>query len=108
MDLSNETRMMWDIHDIIKVYYEITLESFIRHVTQTIAEGFVMDKDGPLSKLNSDYVFGLSEREVGEIAREDKDVGVQRDQLNRDLAKLEEAQQIAKDARDKVEFTKAI
>ncbi|KAF5001239.1 hypothetical protein FGRMN_1182 [Fusarium graminum] len=107
MDLFNETRMMLDIHDIVKVYYEISLKSFIRHVTHTIAEGFVMDKDGPLSKLTSDYVLGLSEKEVGEIAREDKATGEWRDQLNRDIAKLEHARQIAKEARDKVDTYEA-
>jgi hypothetical protein len=66
-----------------------------------------MDKDGPLSKLTSDYVLQLSENEIGEITREDKTTGELRDQLQRDIAKLEGAQKIAKDARDKVEASKA-
>jgi hypothetical protein len=66
-----------------------------------------MDKDGPLSKLTSDYVLQLSENEIGEITREDKTIGELRDQLKRDIVKLEGAQKIAKDARDKVEALKA-
>jgi flagellar biosynthesis regulator FlaF len=66
-----------------------------------------MDKDGPLSKLTSDYVFQLSENEIGEITREEKTTGELRDQLQRDIAKLEGAQKIAKEARDRVEALKA-
>lgn len=61
-----------------------------------------MDKDGPLSKLTSDYVFQLSEAEVGNITREDKAIGEQRDQINGEIAKLRSAQEIARTARDQV------
>lgn len=61
-----------------------------------------MDKDGPLSKLTSDYVFQLSEAEVGKITREDKAIGEQRYQINREIAKLRSAQEIARIARDQV------
>ncbi|KAH7259113.1 P-loop containing nucleoside triphosphate hydrolase protein [Fusarium redolens] len=106
MDLSSENRMMYDIHDVIKVYYEISLESFIRHVTQAIVEGFIMNKDGPLSKLTTEYVLNLPEEEVSEITKEDKITGQQREQLKSDIKELEGAKQIAKDARDKVEALK--
>ncbi|KAJ3547068.1 hypothetical protein NM208_g1701 [Fusarium decemcellulare] len=107
MDFSSTTRMVYDIHDVVKVYYEIALESFIRHVSQTIVEGFVMDKDGPLSKLTSEYVLGLSEEEVKEISREDGATAEMREQLKADIAKLQGAQQIAQTARDKVNALKA-
>ncbi|KAM0234334.1 hypothetical protein ACHAP5_010148 [Fusarium lateritium] len=71
MDLSNETRMMLDIHDVVKVYYE------------------------------------LSEKEISDITREDKNIGEMRNQLKRDIAKYEDARKIAKDARDRVEALKA-
>jgi hypothetical protein len=67
-----------------------------------------MDKDGPLSKLTSDYVLQLSEEEIGEITREDKTTGELRDQLKRDIAKFEGAQKIAKDARNMVEALKSV
>jgi hypothetical protein len=67
-----------------------------------------MDKDGPLSKLTSDYVFQLSETEIGEITREDKNIGELRDQVKGEIAALKDAQEIAKNARDKVEKLKAV
>ncbi|KAM5364573.1 hypothetical protein ACJA88_013011 [Fusarium oxysporum] len=106
MDLSNQGRMMYDIHDVFKVYYGISLESFNSHVTQTIVEGFVMDKDGPLIKMTTEYVLGLPRQEVSDITKEDKKTGQLREQLNSDIKKLEGAQEIAKDVRVKVEVLK--
>ncbi|RKK14296.1 hypothetical protein BFJ65_g10861 [Fusarium oxysporum f. sp. cepae] len=106
MDLSNQGRMMYDIHDVFKVYYGISLESLISHVTQTIVEGFVMDKDGPLIKMTTEYVLGLPRQEVSDITKEDKKTGQLREQLNSDIKKLEGAQEIAKDVRVKVEVLK--
>ncbi|KAF4998937.1 hypothetical protein FDECE_11651 [Fusarium decemcellulare] len=107
MDVSSESRMVHDIHDVVKVYYLHAQESFIRHVSQTIVEGFVMDKDGPLSKLTSEYVLGLSEEEVKEISREDGATSEMREKLKADIAKLQGAQQIAQAARVKVSALKA-
>ncbi|KAF4944695.1 hypothetical protein FGADI_12517 [Fusarium gaditjirri] len=106
MNHSNHDRMVLDIHDVIKVYYGICLESFISHVTQTIVEGFVMDRDGPLSKMTTEYVLSLSKQEVSVMTREDKKTGQRREQLNRDIQELEGAQEIAKEARAKVEALK--
>ncbi|RGP77970.1 heterokaryon incompatibility [Fusarium longipes] len=108
MNLSNEDRMVHDIHDVVEVYYEITLKSFIRHITQSILEGFVMDKDGPLSKRTSKYVLSLSEEEVSKIAREDKATGELRDRLNSEITKLEEARDVVEAARDEVETMRAM
>ncbi|KAF5711608.1 RBTMx2 [Fusarium mundagurra] len=106
MDLSNQDRMVSDIHDVIKVYYGIRLESFISHVTQTIVEGFVMDKNGPLSKMTTEYVLSLPKQEVSDMTKEDKTAGQLRVQLNREIKDLESDQEIAKEARIKVEALK--
>ncbi|KAF5231066.1 hypothetical protein FANTH_13546 [Fusarium anthophilum] len=106
MNFSNQDRMVDDIHDVIKVYYGIFLESFISHVTQTIVEGFVMDKNGPLSKMTTEYVLSLPKQEVSDMTKEDKTAGQQRVQLNRDIKGLESDQEIAKEARIKVEALK--
>ncbi|KAM0550572.1 hypothetical protein ACHAPJ_008830 [Fusarium lateritium] len=106
MDLSNQHRMMCDIHDVVKVYYKISLESFIRHITQTIVESFVMDQDGPLSKLTSEYVLDLSEKEICKMSREDNNTAETREELEKEICKLEGARKIAQDARDEVEAFK--
>ncbi|KAJ4022687.1 hypothetical protein NW766_001734 [Fusarium irregulare] len=106
MNHSNQNRMVYDIHDVIKVYYGIFLESFISHVTQTIVEGFVMDKNGPLSKMTTEYVLSLPKQEVSDMTKEDKTAGQLRVQLNRHIKDLESDQEIAKKARAEVEALK--
>ncbi|KAF5622296.1 RBTMx2 [Fusarium sp. NRRL 52700] len=106
MDLSDQNRMVYDIHDVIKVYYGIYLESFISHVTQTIVEGFVMDKNGPLSKMTPEYVLSLPKQEVSDMTKEDKKAGQRRIQLNKEIKDFESDQKIAEEARAKVEALK--
>lgn len=65
-----------------------------------------MDKDGPLSKMTTEYVLSLPKQEVSDITKEDKETGKLREQLNSDIKKLEGAQEIAKEARVKVEVLK--
>lgn len=65
-----------------------------------------MDRNGPLRKMAAEYVLSLPKREVSEMAREDKTVGQQRAQLNREIEDLEGDQEIAKEARVKVEALK--
>ncbi|CCT71827.1 related to RBTMx2 protein [Fusarium fujikuroi] len=103
MDSSGQDRMANDIHDVIKVYYRISLESFVSHVTQTIMEGFIMDKDGPLSKMTTEYVLSLPKQEVSDMTKEDKTARQLRVQLNREIKGLESDQEIAKEARLEVE-----
>jgi hypothetical protein len=69
-------------------------------------EGFVMDKDGPLRKMTTEYVLSLPKQEVSDMTREDKTAGQRRVQLNRDIKGLESDQEIAKEARVKVEALK--
>jgi hypothetical protein len=69
-------------------------------------EGFVMDKDGPLSKMTTEYVLSLPKQEVSDITKEDETTGQLRVQLNRDIKNFEGAQEIAKEARVKVEALK--
>lgn len=69
-------------------------------------EGFVMDKDGPLSKMTTEYVLSLPKQEVSDMTKEDKTAGQLRVQLNRDIKGLESDQEIAKEARVKVEALK--
>lgn len=62
-----------------------------------------MDKQGPLSKLTSEYVLGLSKGEVEELAREDKTTMEMRAKLATDIAKLKGALKIALAASEEVE-----
>lgn len=84
------------------------MESFIRHVTNSIIEAFVSHKDGPLRGLNLQYILSLSEDEVLQIAREDEAVIAKREKLVDDVKKLQGARSIAQEARQKARKVSAM
>lgn len=81
---------------------QISLEGFIRHITQTIVENFVMHKDGPLRGLSAEYILSLSKEEVEEMAREDDVTMRRRDELRMDIEQLQRAQAIARGTREQM------
>lgn len=58
-------------------------------------------KDGPIRGLNLQYILNLSEEEVLQIAREDDGIIARREKLADDIKKLQGAQSIAHEARQK-------
>ncbi|KAK1964130.1 vacuolar sorting protein VPS1 [Colletotrichum sublineola] len=96
---SIEGNMVYDVHDVVKVYYELSLEAFIRYVTNDIVEDFVSYSGGPLMGLSTDWVFTLSEEDVQKMAREDDETLNTRAHLDGIIEKLETAHEIAEKAR---------
>ncbi|GKT40575.1 uncharacterized protein ColSpa_00756 [Colletotrichum spaethianum] len=96
---SSEGNMIHDVHDVIKVYYELSLEAFIRYVTNDIVEDFVSYSKGPLMGLSTDWVFMLSEEEVEKMARENEETLNKRAHLDSVIDKLKAAHEIAEKAR---------
>ncbi|TEA16361.1 hypothetical protein C8034_v001135 [Colletotrichum sidae] len=96
---SMEENMMNDVHDVIKVYYQLSLDSFIRHVTNDIVENFVTCLEGPLMGLSTDWVLALSEEEVRQLARDDDETVRKRAHYDDVIRRLEEASAIVARAR---------
>ncbi|KAI1842523.1 hypothetical protein JX266_011277 [Neoarthrinium moseri] len=92
------TRMENEVHDVLQVYYELALETFIEFTTKRVIEDFVSNKKGPLRGLSTDYILGLSEAEVEKLAREDEATLLKRDGYNQQIARLERAHAIAENA----------
>ncbi|KAI1825615.1 vacuolar sorting protein VPS1 [Xylaria intraflava] len=100
---SIETNMVNAVHDILKVYYQIAIESFVRHVTNHIIEGFVSGcsknhPKGPLRGLTRDWVYSLSDDEVADLAREDDETIAKRARLDEKIRELHTADVIAQRA----------
>ncbi|KAH6652547.1 vacuolar sorting protein VPS1 [Truncatella angustata] len=93
-----DTRMENEVHDVLRVYYELALQSFIDFTTKRIIEDFVSSKTGPLLGLSTDYVLNLSETEVEKLAREDDSVLSKRDKYDEKIARLEQSYAIAERA----------
>ncbi|KAK1707491.1 vacuolar sorting protein VPS1 [Colletotrichum lupini] len=96
---SIEGNMVNDVHDVVKVYYELSLEAFIRYVTNDIVEDFVSFSKGPLLGLSTDWVFTLTDEEVHRLAREDDETMERRSHYDGVIEKLQTAHEIAEKAR---------
>ncbi|KAI0426484.1 vacuolar sorting protein VPS1 [Xylaria sp. FL1042] len=96
-----EDNMVDAVHDILKVYYQISIESFIRHINHNIIENFVSGNGevrGPLKGLSRDWVYSLGEDEVERLAGEDDITIAKRAELDILVSELQEADAIARRA----------
>ncbi|OAR03062.1 hypothetical protein LLEC1_04715 [Akanthomyces lecanii] len=87
-----------DVHDTLRVYYEFSLQSFIRYVTNTIVEDFVTDLTGPLYGLSTSYMYSLSEAEVDRLGGESRDVVEERELLHSHIETLRSVEKTARTA----------
>ncbi|KAJ4999594.1 Dynamin-A [Colletotrichum sp. SAR 10_66] len=97
---SAEDNMVNDVHDIVRVYYQISLSNFIEHVTSNITESFISHETGPLRGLSTKWMFTLTEEEVEKLAREDEHIVQQRTELDGVIEKLRTADGIVESARN--------
>ncbi|KAI8283814.1 hypothetical protein K4K60_002401 [Colletotrichum sp. SAR11_57] len=97
---SAEDNMINDVHDVVKVYYQISLCNFIEHVTSNITENFISHETGPLRGLSTKWMFTLTEEEVQKLAREDEHIVQQRTELEGIIEKLRNADDIVETARN--------
>ncbi|KAK1637566.1 hypothetical protein BDP81DRAFT_516910 [Colletotrichum phormii] len=95
---SSEGNMVNDVHDV-KVYYELSLEAFIRYITNDIVEDFVSYSKGPLLGLSTDWVLMLTDEEVEKLAREDDETMGRRSHFDGVIEKLNIVHEIAEKAR---------
>ncbi|KAK3180847.1 hypothetical protein K4F52_007805 [Lecanicillium sp. MT-2017a] len=115
--LSSTNNTVAEVHDTLKVYYEVShlsrsdmgqvqnsdgrqvsLNAFIRHVTNDIIEGFVRDPRNPLRRFSSDYMYSLSEADVRRLGAESSEVSKERENLTKRIGTLKsvwEAGQLA-------------
>ncbi|KAF6799564.1 vacuolar sorting protein VPS1 [Colletotrichum sojae] len=100
MHHSVEDNMIYDIHDIVRVYYELAREGFIRYVTRHIIEHFVTCEDGPLKALSTDWVSSLTKEEVEKLGGEDEDTISKRAHFDDLIEKYKRAGLIAVRARE--------
>ncbi|KAL6360711.1 hypothetical protein LRP88_06418 [Fusarium phalaenopsidis] len=85
---SLQKNMVNDVHDVLKVYYEIALDAFIRNRTQSVFRGFVDHKNGPIKALNTEWVLRLSQEELDALCREDERIIERRSVLGSEIERL--------------------
>ncbi|KAF3903551.1 Dynamin [Arthrobotrys entomopaga] len=95
VSLTNEDQATYDIHDILKSYYSISLKRFTDNVILQVIERQLLGKEGPIRLLKSEYISGLEDTELGNIAREDWQVANSRKELRSRLDRARSAQEAA-------------
>ncbi|KAF4453029.1 hypothetical protein F53441_4260 [Fusarium austroafricanum] len=84
---TRDKNMILDVHDVLKVYYKISLEAFIRTINNTV-ESFISGPDGPVLGLNTNRILGLSEDEMKIVGGENENTARRRKELEQDIEKL--------------------
>ncbi|EEU44491.1 uncharacterized protein NECHADRAFT_72072 [Fusarium vanettenii 77-13-4] len=96
---SLQKNMVNDVHDVLKVYYEIALDAFIRNRIQSVFHGFVNNEDGPIKALNTEWVMRLGQEELDALCREDERIIERRSVLGSEIDRLRGALAIVDKAR---------
>ncbi|QGI93834.1 hypothetical protein CEK26_006903 [Fusarium fujikuroi] len=83
--------MALDVHDVLKVYYKLSLDAFIRTINNTVIESFISGQDGPVLGLNTNRILSLSEDEMKIVGGENENTARRRKELEHDIEKLQGA-----------------
>ncbi|RKK24413.1 hypothetical protein BFJ65_g2354 [Fusarium oxysporum f. sp. cepae] len=83
--------MVLDVHDVLKVYYKLSLDAFIRTINNTVIESFISGQDGPVLGLNTNRILSLSEDEMKIVGGENENTARRRKELEHDIEKLQGA-----------------
>lgn len=90
-----ETATEVAIHDVMKSYYEVTCSRFVDNVCTQVVDHFLMSGEkSPLRVLSSARVNKMTPRELEIVAGEEAVSRSMRDRLKREIATLEEGQNI--------------
>ncbi|RSL99064.1 hypothetical protein CDV31_012360 [Fusarium ambrosium] len=96
---SLQKNMAHDVHDVLKVYYEISLDAFIRNRTKSVLDNFLNNKNGPIKALNTNWVLRLSDEDLDTLCREDERIVERRSVLGSEIERLRGALAIVDKAR---------
>ncbi|KAK7432367.1 hypothetical protein QQZ08_000929 [Neonectria magnoliae] len=95
---SLKKNMVNEVHDVLKVYYKISLETFIRTITNMV-ETYVSGDEGPVKALRPDRIMKLSKQEIERLAGEDPSTLRKRRILKEEIEELTRALDIVELAR---------
>ncbi|OBT42407.1 hypothetical protein VE00_06005 [Pseudogymnoascus sp. WSF 3629] len=89
-----------EIHDLLKAYYEVALETFKTDIHRLVEE-FLKDTKGLILGLSDEYVLNLHKEQVDILGGEDEFVVVARNATMAKIKRLQQATEIAGDTRTK-------
>ncbi|KFZ08451.1 hypothetical protein V501_05960 [Pseudogymnoascus sp. VKM F-4519 (FW-2642)] len=89
-----------EIHDLLKAYYEVALETFKTDIHRLVEE-FLKDPKGLILGLSDEYVLNLHKEQVDILGGEDEFVVISRKEAMEKIKRLQQATKIAGDTRTK-------
>lgn len=91
-DRSNDEQTCLDIHDTLVSYYKVARKRFVDLVCQQVISFFLLEGPcSPLQVFNAEFVMGLTEEALEEIAGEDEETTTRRAELTRSVERLSAA-----------------
>ncbi|KAK3175449.1 hypothetical protein K4F52_010257 [Lecanicillium sp. MT-2017a] len=95
LHLSNEDQAVISIHDVLKSYYKVVVKRFEDYMVNLVVER-MMSEEGALRFFSSEYVGGLSDTELAEIAAESYTTSAARVDLEHRCERYRKALRVAK------------
>lgn len=91
-DMDNAQQTREDILDALESYYKVARKRFVDVVCQHVVYHFLLEgKDSPLQVFGPELIMGLDPEQLELIAGEDAETKRQRQTLERQVERLEEA-----------------
>ena len=97
LHMSNSQNLEDEVHDTLKAYYEIARDDFIEYVNQLIVEPYLSDSEGPVLFFSPVYVAGLKDEDIRALGEEDEKNVRERAVKEATLARLNQAEKIARE-----------
>ena len=94
--LSNDAQAVYDIHDILKAYYQVAIKRFMDNVVNGVVERSLLGPSGFVIKFDAHFVSNMSDEDLAAVAAENYGTTNTRTELKEKLRRFEEALRIAK------------
>jgi len=94
--LSNEDQAAFDIHDILKAYYQVAIKRLQDQVIMGVAERCLLGSTGFVTSFNANVVGDMADEDLAAVAAENYATTTNRSELAEKLRRFEEALRIAK------------
>lgn len=95
---NNEQKAVCEIHDSLAAYYKIARQRFVDNVIIQAGERYVVGERGPLRIFCPEYIGGLSNEELLDIAGENYATSIARTEITSRSERLQKALEIARRA----------
>ncbi|KAK4218541.1 P-loop containing nucleoside triphosphate hydrolase protein [Rhypophila decipiens] len=92
---SNADQVQEDVHDILQSYYKVARKRFVDNICHQAIDYYLLDApDSPLKIFSPNFVMGLSDTQLDQLAGESAVAKAERERLQFEIQDLEEAMEV--------------